>query len=276
MTPIEPENVPEEDFTTITDVESIYDLFNEGKITLAELDRLKAAYFQWYYSEKQHLTVMRFYRQPEGYMTIHTQTYVPAYGENSNSDKTEHPTENYYHGTYSAEDVADIVSEGLIAGSSISSWKGQATSYPIIFEYADLVVVEISYRPGDFTLLQTSERPVAIYVDVVQFGEGVRTIDEVNTELASILERLEVQGTASPERVGSLIADKDYVALKELDERLPHIAKEMDAAIDRGPSPGGEGILKRVVEQASGIPVYRIDRDEEGDIDWNSKRLTSG
>ncbi len=86
MTPIEPENVPEEDFTTITDVESIYDLFNENKISLAELDRLKAEYFQWYYSEEQHLTVLRFYRQPEGYITIWKQTYVPAFSGNGNGN----------------------------------------------------------------------------------------------------------------------------------------------------------------------------------------------
>ncbi len=84
MTHLMPENVPEEDFTTITDVNSIYDLFNGDKISLNELDRLKSTYYTWYNSPKQHTTVLRFYRQPDGTMTIYEQVYVKSYGEGNN------------------------------------------------------------------------------------------------------------------------------------------------------------------------------------------------
>ncbi|MBA7465863.1 hypothetical protein ES707_01035 [subsurface metagenome] len=79
-----PENVPEEDFTTVTDVDSIYDLFSEGKISLRELDRLKDHYYKWYYSPERRTTVLRFYRQPDGTMTIYKQVYVQTYGESGN------------------------------------------------------------------------------------------------------------------------------------------------------------------------------------------------
>ncbi len=182
------------------------------------------------------------------------------------------PAESYFHGTYNSADVAGIISEGLTAGSSVSSRKGQATAYPIIFEYTDLAVEPVYYRPGDFKLTRTSKRPIAIYVSVAEFGAGVRNVDEINEELSRILERLESQGVATPERVGELMVDKDNRALKELDERLPHIAKEMDAVTERGPSPGGEDIFRRIMEQAGSVPVYRIDRDEEGEIDWGTRR----
>lgn len=85
MTHLMPEDVPEEDFTTVTDVNSIYDLYNEDKITLAELDRLKNEYYGWYYSEKRYATVLRFYRQPDGTMTMYEQVYVQTYGERTGS-----------------------------------------------------------------------------------------------------------------------------------------------------------------------------------------------
>lgn len=181
------------------------------------------------------------------------------------------PAESYFHGTYDVENIAGIISEGLRPGSSVSSWKGQATAYPIILEYGKLVVEQVSYRPEDFKLLERSGKPKAIYVVVADYVK-VRDIDEINRDLAVVLERLEVQGIATPERVGDLIANKDFRALKELDEKLPHLAREMDAFIERGPSPGGEGIFKRVSEQAGSIPVYRIGRDEVGEIDWRTRR----
>jgi len=83
-----PENVPEEDFTTVTDVGSIYDLFSEEKISLRELDRLKDHYYKWYYSPERRTTVLRFYRQPAGTMTIYKQVYVQTYGESGNPNTT--------------------------------------------------------------------------------------------------------------------------------------------------------------------------------------------
>lgn len=187
-------------------------------------------------------------------------------------EQTWNPANSLYHGTYDVENIPNIIIEGLRPGSSVSTWKGQATSYPIILEYDRLAVEQVSYRPEDFRLLEKGDRPKAIYVDVAEFGEGVRDIDEVNRELANILERLEDQGIATPERVGELIGDGDYKTLGELDARLPHLAKEMDAFTSRGPSPSGEDILERVVVRAGGLPVYRVTRDGEGEIDWHSRQ----
>lgn len=81
-----PEDVPEEEFTTITDINSIYDLFNEDKISSRELDRLKDSYYEWRYSPEQRTTVLRFYRQPDGTMTIYKKVYVETYGEGGSTN----------------------------------------------------------------------------------------------------------------------------------------------------------------------------------------------
>lgn len=94
MTHLTPENVPEEDFTTITDINDTFELFSDGKISLAELDRLKDKYYVWYYSPQRYTTTLRFYRQPDGTMTIYEQIYVQTYGESGNPD------------TVSGEDIA--------------------------------------------------------------------------------------------------------------------------------------------------------------------------
>lgn len=184
----------------------------------------------------------------------------------------------FFHGTYDyGHGLRSILEQGLFAGSSVSTIYGQATSYPIILEFGDLRVEPVYYRPGDFKLLKRSGRPKSVYVYPDEFGKPVRTVDEVNKDLGELLGELEAQGL-SPEEVGEMMSD--YPALYRIDKRLGDLIRELNKSIDleaRGIMGyrGGEGVLEEVKKQAAGtgIPVYRVERDEEGKIRWESRRL---
>lgn len=185
------------------------------------------------------------------------------------------PSQSYWHGTDRSGTISSLITEGLRAGSSVSSVHGQATAYPILLEYVDLQVDPVSYRPGDFRTLGKSGKPASVLVVPEDFGKGVRTIDEINTELAEKLGSLEAQGV-SPEEVGAMSRAEQY----RIDKRLGELMSELDKSITlesrglRGEM-GGEDILRQVAEQAcgTGVPVYRVERDEEGEISWGSRRL---
>lgn len=183
----------------------------------------------------------------------------------------------FFHGTYEyGPALRSILTQGLFAGSSVSSIYGQATTYPIILEFGDLRVEPVYYRPGDFKLLERSSRPKAVYVYPEEFGKPVRTVDEINKDLGKLLGELEAQGL-SPEEVGEMMFD--YPALYKIDRRLGDLIKELNESADLEAKGimgrmGGEGVLEEVKKQAAGteILVYRVGRDEEGEIKWESRR----
>ena len=177
-----------------------------------------------------------------------------------------------FHGTDNLDNVKNIISEGLKQGSSISSNKGQASSYGIILEFDKFPIREVYYRPGDFISMGKSGKPKAIYVDTEYWGEGVRSIDEINNELAKILENLEAQGI-SPEEFGYANRRKQY----QINKRAGQLMDELDKAIElsaRGIKGqyGGEDVLSEVKSIARNIPVKKVVRDYEGDIDWKATR----
>lgn len=184
----------------------------------------------------------------------------------------------FFHGTYDyGQGLHSILRQGLFAGSSISSIHGQATTYPIILEFGNLRAEPVYYRPGDFKLLGMSGKPKAVYVYPEEFGKPVRTADEINRDLGKLLGELEAQGLP-PEEVGGMMSD--YPALYRIDRRLGDLIRELNESTDLEAKGimgrmGGEGVLEEVKKQAAGtgVPVYRIERDEEGEIRWELRRL---
>jgi len=188
------------------------------------------------------------------------------------------PNEYYWHGTYDAESLRSIVNDGLKENTSISSAHGQATGYPIILQLPGNIRAEsVSYRPEDFFLLDDGAKPIAMYVIPQDYGKPVRSIDEINVELAEVLKRLEEDGIATPEQAGALMGD--YPAMFAIDRKLGELGMEMDSSLKRelrGLPPtfvGGEGILEGIAKMGLGIPIYRLQRDEEGEVDWESATL---
>lgn len=189
-----------------------------------------------------------------------------------------HISHQFFHGTYDyGRKLRSILEQGLFVGSSVSTIYGQSTTYPIILEFGKLQVEPVYHRPGDFKLLERSGRPKAIYVYPAEFGKTVRVVDEVNKDLGDLLGKLEAQGLP-PEEVVEMMSD--YSALYRIDKRLGDLIGELNESIDleaRGIMGhiGGEGVLEEVRKQAAGtgIPVYRVERDEEGEIRWGSRRL---
>jgi len=180
----------------------------------------------------------------------------------------------YYHGIDSPGLVREIVTTGLRAGSSVSDLRGQASAYGIIFEFRLRSVEPVYYRPGDYRVLVSGARPVSVMVIPEDFGRGVRSIEEINKDLAIKLRELEARGL-SPEGVGAMSRSEQY----KVDRELGELMTEMDRSVSRGFTieVGGKGVLDSVVEQlkGTGIPVYRLRRDEEGEVDWKSKELVS-
>ena len=175
----------------------------------------------------------------------------------------------YYHGLYDVKNLYSIIKEGLRSGSSVSDVRGQASAYPIILEFDMPSMQEVSYRPGDYKFTgEVKTFPKAVYVDTEELGLGIMSVDDINKALSTRIGELEVEGWDGD-------WDKVFaMGPSKFDKKLGKLLKELDEAMDaeikfgKGASkPSGEEIFSEIKANVK-LPIKRVVRNEEGDIDW--------